>query len=292
MVGEEMENAQGMRFVRIRAGSFLMGSPENEPGRYEDETLHRVTLTRDFHLQTTPVTVGQWRRFSQSSGYLTQAEREGGACGPLGSALHAESSWGISPRFTWRTPGFAQQDDHPVTCVSMHDIEAFIDWLNTGEKEANHRYRLPTEAEWEYACRAGSTTIFAFGDCLSIDDANFNDSLHPLPGCGNSGVYLQKTIPVGKTKANHWGLLGMHGNVVERCADLCDWDAEKGMLICDTYRDDIRDPLSSKGTVHIARGGGWSADARHCRSACRIKYAPDERWTFLGFRLVLERDDG
>ena len=272
----EFRNSLGMTFVYIDSGTFMMGSPKEETGRYDDEILHRVTLTNGFYMQTTPVTVGQWQKFVDATDFLTQAEKEDGAIGFF------NDEWKKEATCHWRTPGFDPSDDHPVTCVSMHDIQAFIGWLSEGTES----YRLPTEAEWEYACRAGSTTSFTFGKCLSPEDANFNDAMNPLTGCRNSGLNREQTTPVGMFKENQWGLHDMHGNVLERCQDQCDWDKESDSIISDTYTENIIDPLCCQGSLQIARGGGWSADAKHSRAACRIKYDPNDRYSFLGFRLV------
>ncbi|CAK8715741.1 hypothetical protein GCAAIG_05145 [Candidatus Electronema halotolerans] len=281
---KSLQNRLDMTFVHIQPGTFMMGSPEDEVGRYADELLHKVTLSKGFYLQTTPVTVGQWRRFVDATGFLTQAEKEDGAIGLFGDGAGGqfEEEWSKNSSCTWQTPGFAQTDEHPVTCVSMHDIEAFINWL----AEEGELCRLPTEAEWEYACRAGGNARFAFGDCLSAEEVNFNDAVNPLPGCQNSGVNRNQTLPVSWSRPNRWGLHDVHGNVLERCLDQCDWDEKKDMIVSDTYREGIVDPLCSQGRLHIARGGAWSADAKHCRAACRIKYDPNDRYSFLGFRLV------
>jgi len=280
----EIVNGLGMHFVSIQPGSFMMGSPEDEPARYDDEMLHEVTLSHGFEMQTTPVTVGQWRMFVEATGFETQAELEDGARGLLvGGRGDQEEEWEIDPAFSWKSPGFEQTDGHPITCLTLQDTESFIDWLNQQDSQG---YRLPTEAEWEYVCRAGSNSIFTHGNCLSADDANFNDAIHPLPGCSNSGTYRKATVPVTRFRPNRWGLYDMHGNVMERCLDRVDFDEQTEQLICDTYVDGIVNPLNREGSLNIARGGCWSADAKHSRAACRIKYAPDERWTFLGFRLV------
>jgi formylglycine-generating enzyme required for sulfatase activity len=284
----EFRNTVGMTFISLDPGVFMMGSPEEEPGRYEDEILHKVTLTKGFYMQTTPVTVGQWKSFVDATGFFTQAEKEDGAIGLLDADAVGESEeeWGKNVSCIWKTPGFAQTDEHPVTCVSMYDIQAFIEWLNREDEQ--NCYRLPTEAEWEYACRAGKKSIFTFGDCLSPEDANFNDAVNSLTGCSNSGVNRKHTTPVSMFRKNSWGLYDMHGNVLERCQDQCDWDKESDAIISNTYTEGVVDPLGCQGALHIARGGGWSADAKHSRAACRIKYDPNDRYSFLGFRLAVQ----
>jgi formylglycine-generating enzyme required for sulfatase activity len=200
-----------MSFVYIPPGKFMMGSPKDEPGHEDNEKLHEVTLTRGFYMQTTAVTVRYWRQFVKETAYKSEAEIGDGSFTWTGSE-------GIKKKgIFWDNPGFKQTDEHPVTCVSWNDTQRFIEWLN---KKDEGSYRLPTEAEWEYACRAGTTTPFAFGKCLSTDDTNYNGN-YPLEGCPK-GKYRGKTIPVGSLKANDWGLYDMHGNVWEWCEDWYD----------------------------------------------------------------------
>jgi len=195
------ENSLGMKFVDIAPETFIMGSLEDEPGRKDNEVQHEVMLTRDFYIQTTAITVGQWRKFAQS-GYKSQAETGGSAFGWTGK------NWAQKKTFIWENPGFKQADDHPVTCISWNDAQAFLQWLCAKERCA---YRLPTEAEWEYACRAGTKTPFAFGKCLSTVEANY-DGHHPLEGCPK-GEWYKRTVSAGSLAHNAWGLYNMHGNV-------------------------------------------------------------------------------
>lgn len=204
----EFTNSLGMKFVYIRPGTLMMGSPRDEPERSDDEILHKVTLTKGFYMQTTQVTVGHWRIFVRSAGFKTEAETGDGAYGWTGS------EWKKDKRYYWDNPGFPQTDEHPVTCVSWNDAQAFIMWLNQKEGKI---YRLPTEAEWEYSCRAGTAIPFFFGKCLSTDVANY-DGNYPLKGCPK-GKYREKTVPVGSFAPNAWGLYDMHGNVCEWCQD-------------------------------------------------------------------------
>ena len=158
-----------------------MGSPPDEPGRFDSETQHRVTLTRDFFMGTTEVTQGQWKAvMGNNPSHFDE-------CG----------------------------DDCPVEKVSWDDVQEFIKKLSRMD---GREYRLPTEAEWEYAARAGTTTPFTYGRCLSTDQANY-DGNYPLSGC-DKGEYRKRTIPVGSLDApNAWGLHDMHGNVWEWCQD-------------------------------------------------------------------------
>jgi formylglycine-generating enzyme required for sulfatase activity len=264
---KEFLNSLAMQFVLIKPGTFKMGSPDDEPERYKDEVLHEVTLTSGFYMQTTQATVGQWRQFAKEFGYKSEAETSGGAYTWTGS------EWKLQKGIYWDNPGFAQTDSHPVTCVSWNDAQKLIEWLS---KKEGKTYRLPTEAQWEYACRAGTTTPFAFGNCLSTDDANYNGNW-PLEGCPK-GEWRQRTVPVGSLKANAWGLYDMYGNVWEWCEDWYE-DYPTGSVV---------DPTGpSTGAARVLRGGGWNGSAGDCRSALRDGDAPAERDANGGFRLVL-----
>ncbi len=235
-------NSLDMEFVFIRPGTFMMGSPSNEPKRDKDEHQHRVTLTRGYYLQTTELTQGQWKRVmgSNPSGFKN--------CG----------------------------DDCPVEKVSWTSAQTFIQKLN--QKEGTDKYRLPTEAEWEYAARAGTKTPFSFGDCLSTDQANY-DGNYPMPGC-SKGRYRNKPVAVGSFPANAWGLYDMHGNVWEWCQD------RHG----DYPTGSVTDPNGpSSGEDRVSRGGSWGNYARYCRSAVRYGGSPDGRIYYLGFRLARTR---
>lgn len=256
--GKTIKNSIGMTFVYINPGTFMMGSSKDELGRYDDEVQHSVTLTRGYYIQTTEVTQGQWKKVM-----------------------------GTSPSY-FKNCG----DDCPVENVSWGEALAFIDKLNT--KEGHSKYRLPTEAEWEYACRAGSKTAIYSGK-MTIKGSNNSPELDSMGWYGgNSGVtyaggldssgwremqYPNKMSgihPVARKKSNPWGLYDMIGNVWEWCAD---W---KGNY----PNGSVTDPKGpSKGSYRVLRGGSWDGGARGCRSACRSSYRPDGRGRYLGFRL-------
>ncbi len=205
----KFENSVGMEFVLIPAGEFMMGSPEGE-GDYDERPQHKVIITRPFYMQTTPVTQAQWKKV-------------------------------IGRKFLRRTknPSYFKGDDLPVERVSWKDAQRFLEKLN--QKEQKGRYRLPTEAEWEYACRAGSATKYSFGnDEGRLGEYAWYDK--------NSGG---KTHPVGQKKPNAWGLYDMHGNVWEWCSDWYDKDY---------YRNSpSRNPKGpTNGRYRVLRGGSWS----------------------------------
>ena len=266
-------NSIGMTFVYIKPGTFMMGSPSGEVGRDNDETQHQVTLTRGFHMGETEVTVGQWRVFARDSGYKTEAETGGGAY------TFIEGKWEKKEGAYWDNPGFAQSENHPVTCVSWNDVQAFIRWINRKE---NADYRLPTEAEWEYAARAGTQTARFWGEDAdrACGYANVSDLTEwsgrkwNNPHNCRDGHWF--TAPVGSFRPNPWGLHDMIGNVWEWCQD---W---KG----DYPSGSVTDPTGPySGSVRVNRGGSWGYGARLCRSAYRDFNTPEYRSNLLGFRL-------
>jgi formylglycine-generating enzyme required for sulfatase activity len=226
-------NSIGMTLALIPSGKFLMGAPESEPHWAHEAPQHEVTLSQPFYVGIYKVTVGQFGAFVKETGYKTEAETSGGATGRA-----PDGKWAKDPACNWRNPGFAQTDDHPVVCVSWNDTQAFCAWLS--KKEA-HTYHLPTEAQWEYACRAGSRTRYYFGD----SDADLPNYAWFGP---NADMQSQ---PVGRKKPNAWGLYDMHGNVWEWTAD---W------FNTDYYKESPKqDPLGPTQTVgaRAVRGGGW-----------------------------------
>ncbi|MFP4475995.1 MAG: SUMF1/EgtB/PvdO family nonheme iron enzyme [Desulfatibacillaceae bacterium] len=236
--GKVHTNSLGMRFVHIPPGTFNMGSPAWEPERDSDERLHEVTITSGFHMQTTEVTQAVWTRVM-----------------------------GTNPS------AFAGYDDCPVESVSHEQAAAFAEKLDAMESLGT--YSLPTEAQWEYACRAGTSTPYFTGDCLSTHDANYKGT-EPLRGCPE-GEYRKRPMPVASFPPNPFGLHDMHGNVYEWCSDwLADYPVEP-----------VADPeVTAKGSSRVYRGGAWSYYGKHCRSAERDGCHPAFTSSDLGFRLV------
>ena len=236
-----------LRFAHIRAGEFTMGSPEDEPGRDSDERQHLVRLTKDFWMQTTEVTQGQW-----------------------------EAVMGENPS-SFRDCGA----DCPVEQVSWNDAKEFIDRLN--ELDDQNRYRLPTEAEWEYAARSGGREEKYAGtsaDGRLAEYANFCDTNCDFDWKDeNQDDGFQYTAPVASLKANGLGLYDMSGNVWEWCSD---WYGS------DYYANSpVENPQGpDSGEARVMRGGSWSSSARSCRSADRGRIGPEDRISGLGFRLV------
>jgi len=314
-------NSIGQSLQFIPAGGFVQGGRRAGPGGFyknhvsydgsDEQPLHPVRLTRPFYLATAEVTVAQFRQFVEATGHQTSAEKSGE--GIVGFDPHepeqdrrAKFAFRQKPEFTWKSPGFAQQDNHPVTGVSWQDTQAYCRWLS--EKE-NARYRLPTEAEWEYACRAGRETYFSWGE-------SYKD-IHRLANIGNVElerahpdrvliqwiVHVDKdpsdphvyTAPVGSYPANSWGLRDMHGNVWEWCQDrYLDTAYAKykqpryGMPTPRAIDPLNEETFNDDGDWRVIRGGSWFTSPLYCRSAIRSYYEAGDAAAYIGFRVVWE----
>lgn len=234
----------------IPAGSFLMGPSPGEQIQEPGMNQVLVKISRRFLMSTTEVTVGQFKKFVQSTGYQTSAEKAGS------SITLIDVGWREVKDMNWRNPGFPQEDDHPVVDVSWLDTIAFANWLSDqedlsrcyqGSTQWNQSclgYRLPTSAEWEYAARAGTTTPYYTGPCISTDQANFDGRITTLNAQCPNGVYRANTVPVGSFMPNAWGIYDMHGNVSEWV-----WDCATSL---DMYENN-----PSMSNSRIRRGGGW-----------------------------------
>jgi formylglycine-generating enzyme required for sulfatase activity len=279
--GTTPEIPDGM--VKIQGGTFMMGSPASEANREDDEVQHRVTVS-SFYMGKYEVSVGEFRRFVNATGYKTTAETSGGGRVWTGSA------WETKADANWKNPYFSQQDNHPVVLVSWNDVVRYCNWRseqegltpaytingdNVSRNPGGRGYRLPTEAEWEYACRAGSTTPFSTGSNITTNQANY-DGNYPY-NKNAKGVYREKTTAVGSFAPNSWGLYDMHGNVWEWCWD-CYGDYSSGAQT---------DPLgASSGSDRVLRGGSWSYDGQSLRSALRFYNTPSFRIDYIGFRVL------
>jgi sulfatase modifying factor 1 len=240
------KNSLGMEFALIPAGKFLMGSPPNEPHRDRDEVQHEVTITRPFYIQTTEVTLKQWRAL-------------------MGTGFFGEH---------------AGPDDIPVTKVSWNDAMDFIGKLNELKQGS---YTLPTEAEWEYACRAGSTTAYSWGKSIDCSKAMYANNSMKEPECidyvKSRGLPVDGPAPSKSYQPNAWGLYDMSGNVWEWCRDAYG-----------KYPDHpVVDPVGPQsGTDKVRRGGSWFKYGYYCRCANRNYADLNDRYTTTGFRVVME----
>jgi formylglycine-generating enzyme required for sulfatase activity len=236
-------NSIGMKLALIPAGKFMMGSPDSEPGRHPDEgPQHPVTISRPFYMGIHEVTQAQYQRIMGKNPAAFQASN------------------GHGPQ-------------HPVECVSWSDAVQFCQKLSelAAERKAGRSYRLPTEAEWEYACRAGTTTAYAFGDPARMDASAWHK--------GNSGGHSHE---VGERPPNAWGLFDMTGNVWEWCADYKEPYADS------KPRVDPRGP--DTGTMRIFRGGCWMSTPPMLRAAHRELFGcgPNSAQSNIGFRVVCD----
>ena len=278
------EPGLGPEMILIEAGRFTMGSPDSEPGRQKDEGPQRkITLVRPFALARCETTVAEFRLFVEETGYVTEAET-GKGCFALNDA--GTQSEQRKDRH-WRDPGFPQTDAHPVVCVSWNDAQAYAEWL--GRRTGQH-YRLPSEAEWEYAARAGSTTSRFWGDDPNAGCAYANAADRALKrrypenrwltaACDDGTVY---TASAGSFKRNAFGLSDMLGNVWE-------WvqDCYGGNLVSVPADGTAWEGAQGKDCARrVLRGGGWSDRPGNVRSADRDRIHPDGANAFLGFRLA------
>ena len=241
----DFANSIGMKLVLIQPGEFMMGSPASEKDRSDDEHQHRVRITKPYYLATTEVTQKQW-----------------------------ESVMGTTP---WKGKTYVKEGpDFAATYVSWYDAQEFCRKLSA---EEGVTYRLPTEAEWEFACRAGSTTRYSFG----AEDSRLSDYAWWGGFFGDGHAKDEKYAhEVGRKRPNAFGLYDMHGNVWEWCSD---WYAE------DYYKNSPASDPKGPGTglYRFNRGGGWDSSARFCRSAGHYRDTPDFRGNNLGFRVAAVR---
>ena len=299
-LGQEatITNRTGIKLALIPPGRFPMGIeasdverlvacfPDAEATYFDDELRapHPVCIESPFRLGVHEVTVGQFRQFVEASGYKTEAESD--KQGGYGWNDAKSQLEGPLAHFDWRASGYEQTDEHPVVNVSWNDAQAFCQWLS---KTEGAEYRLPTEAEWEYACRAGTSTWFYCGDhpdeltrVGNVADATAKAGLvgyqgYPFLSSHDNCLFSAR---VGRFLANEFGIYDLHGNVSEWCQD---WYGKD-------YYQAARPEHSPEGPVggmeRVHRGGSWSSGAQHCRSTYRGKAAPTSRNVFLGFRVA------
>lgn len=266
------DHEHGPEMVVVPAGAFVMGSPESEPERESwqqgvESPQHKVTIAKPVAVGRHAVTRGQFAAFVRATGQ----KMDGGVWVLEGDDVVED------PKVSWRSPGFSQDDRHPVVCVDWWDALAYVAWLS---QLTGATYRLLSEAEREYVARANTTTTFWWGSTISPTQANYDGTAEPYKGGGAKGEWRKATVPVGSFAANPWGLFNVHGNVLEWCEDV--WH--------DTY-----DGAPSDGSVwlvgddtslRVIRGGSWSSNPRDLRSALRNGCPPGIRYDFIGFRVA------
>ena len=283
-----------MDIALVPAGTFAMGSSKDEQDTatksleragvkgfdFSDESpRHKVTITDPFYIGIHEVSRELFAVFVRDAEYKTDAEREGFAW------VFSGGKWEKKDGASWKNPGFDQTDRHPVVCVSWNDARAFCEWL---AKKSRMQVRLPTEAEWEYACRAGTATAYQWGDdpqkgegwlngadLTAAEKYNFNKSVDNLFMWQDG---FAATAPGGSFKANPFGIYDMHGNVFEWCGD---WYGR--------YADgDQENPTGpANGQFRVARGGAWYDVPWHCRAANRVRDIPTYCRINVGLRVVV-----
>jgi sulfatase modifying factor 1 len=261
-----LDSANSIQFSLIPPGQFMMGLLDDPQHAPLQEAPHHVTLTHAFYLATTPITVAQFAAFIAQSHLQTLAEKSGGA------AVRANNSWRWEPGASWRNPGFEQSPSDPAVAITWLDAVAFCDWYS---KKIGCQVRLPTSAEWEYACRSGSSTKYYLGDASSdLDKAGWYDA--------NSGG---RTHPVAQKLPNAWGLYDMHGNASQWCQD---WYAET--ITTAAASADAVDPHGpDTGLGRIKHGGSWLAPDFVTRSGYSFeRNRPNGADSVEGFRILLE----
>lgn len=319
-------NSLGMKFVSIPAGEYTRGFDTNDGRDHRFHLAHRystsqsfgaespaqrVNISRSFEMAVTEVTVAQFRVFVEATSYITDAERSGGGLGCFPDEKNYVDRFHESEDITWKTPGFPQSDNHPVVVVSWNDANAFCEWLSDQESTT---YRLPTEAEWEYACRGGTSTWYSWGE--DPDDAyrhaNVADAAleaaQPQTTSYQRAVKLDEkqgdgvvfTASVGQYEPNAWGLYDMHGNVWEWCSDR--WSAD----LYKRYFDDVprqerdkvlvRDPHFTEqtdqhqyGDWRLIRGGAWTCAPAAVRCSTRTYAEAADATVYTGFRIVRDK---
>jgi len=296
--GEQLEkkpasvtNSIGMKLVRIPPGEFHMGaSASDEDAQPNELPQQRVKFTRPFEIGVHEVTVGQFRKFVEATGYQTAAEKQ------RSSGFNAETNTFQydRPGFNWKNLGWKQTDDHPVLNVNWFDACAFCEWLSQKE---GRTYRLPTEAEWEYACRAGTEARFVTGEAIEQLQkiANVQDqslaSLKPKFSNSKESSYLKRPVgwndrspfsaPVGSFQPNAFGLYDMLGNAAEWCGDWYGEDYDN-----ETVKVDPSGP--AEGEARVFRGGAFLHQPKHCRVSSRLGGTPTYQNYIIGFRVVAE----
>ncbi|MCH2208562.1 MAG: formylglycine-generating enzyme family protein [Lentisphaerales bacterium] len=318
----QSKNSVGMDMFKIQAGEFEMGTGNTRDLRdvhfpkcnthvtLDDEKIEfKVKITKGFKIASTEVTVGQFKQFVKATAYRTEPEKSKLGIISFNPTKFKKKGWqqGRWSHFfeedktkSWKNPGIPQDDSHPVVGISWNDAKAFCNWLS---KKEGKKYRLPTEAEWEYVCRAGTSTFFSFGDKV-------RNTIHSKANIAN--VELEKkypdlvlrqwfldvnkepgdkhlyTAPVASYPANKWGVHDMHGNVWEWCEDYYQQFFYKQFSKKTATNPVSKTKQSDAAELRVVRGGSWYNQPLLCRSAARGFYDAPMASVYVGFRVVCE----
>lgn len=293
---QTIKDSIGIELIQVKAGQFLMGGQVSaeqvikqfpkfniKASELADEyPQHRVEITKPFLLGKYEVTVGQFRQFTEETGYKTEAETDG--TGGWGYNAETRLSEGRFTQFNWKYTGYPQSDNFPVVNVSYNDALAFLDWLS---KKEGKRYRLPTEAEWEYDNRAGTKKLYSNSNnskqipqfARATDTVRHPNFAHVQNLEFDADDPTAFPVAVGSYNANGWGFHDMHGNVWEWVAD---WYSES--YYAESPVKDPQGPATSD--VRVRRGGGWNSFPIWLRSSFRNINTPSSRCVNLGFRVA------
>jgi formylglycine-generating enzyme required for sulfatase activity len=251
--------------IVVPAGQFMMGTPEGEPKRVkEHEAQVRVSIIKPFAVGVFAVTRGEFAAFASATRHKADS----------GCYTRTGAEWKEQPHRSWRSPGFAQDDRHPVTCINWNDAKAYVSWLSS---KTGKTYRLLSEAEREYVTRAGTTTPFWWGSSLSANQANYKAT--DTYGEGTKGQWRQRTVRVDSFRANAWGLYNVHGNAWDWTEDC--WS--------DKNTDNPRDGSArTTGDCNnrVVRGGAWAYSPDHLRAGFRYWNQPHNRNSGQSFRVA------
>lgn len=249
----------GPKMVVVPAGEFMMGAPPDEPMSFDAERpVHKVTIRKPFAISQYEITFAEFDRFVEATGHRRPSDKGWG-----------KAHWG--------------RTDTPVFDITWHDAQQFVEWLS--EQTGKH-YQLPSEAQWEYAARAGTTAPFNTGDCIHTDQANYHGQ-YEYSDCPTTEVYFGKALPVGSYLPNAWGLYDVHGNIFEWIRDC--WHAHyEGAPADGSAWMDEGDNVDCNRRV--IRGGSWSGRPLDLRSAYRARNDANFKSIFIGFRVVRELD--
>lgn len=242
----------GIEMVLVGAGSFRVNDP------FARAKLKKISIKTPFYIGKYEVTVGQFKKFTEQSRYKTDAEK-------TGARVRIKGEWESKPDANWKKPYFEQTDDHPVVYVNRNDANAFCEWAGLS---------LPTESQWEYACRAGTKTDYYFGKNITHNDANYSGT--------DDNDKWEFTSPVGSFPPNPWMLYEMAGNVFEWCSDWYykDYYLKKAKI----------NPNQWKDNVSVSKGGSWFTSEYDTRSNSRMIFSSDSKTSFVGFRVAKELD--